>query len=452
MSVGDLKFSPLGYAAQANPAATSAHPSYTYIIDEMRSFLVSRKGGSEEERIQWTETLNRAVLGYPDAKRVCLGIIQDELMKRRWLDTVWSNRLYQSLEEAVYAEVVGMSVLELLLQDRAGLEEIQVVGTQVYEVRAGQTRLTPFRFEDIRALERVQQNLVLFNQDSLHQRKRWAEVRLRDGSRVTMTGFGYTSEPTLTIRFYTVAHFGLERLASAELDTISEPVRRMLLCILESRLNVVIIGPTNSGKTNLLKSLIAEIPDEERIVTIEARLELMLRRDFPAKNVVEFEVDEEDPTHNGRQAFKLALRQTPKRIIHAEIRDEDANLYVRACTRGHEGSMSTVHVTCLEDAPEAITDMCMLDGRGMNSDRLTKRITEHVTQIGIEMRISAGKRRLVRLGEYQFREGAVQVIDWAVFNPAEEAWDYPQAPSPSVRQRMLRLCPSEYTEVWGSGH
>ena len=55
----------------------------------------------------------------------------------------------------------------------------------------------------MRELERIQQNLVLFNNDTLNPRKRWAEVVLRDGSRVTMTGFGFTAEPTLTIRFYT---------------------------------------------------------------------------------------------------------------------------------------------------------------------------------------------------------------------------------------------------------
>ncbi len=45
-------------------------------------------------------------------------------------------------------------------------------------------------------------------------------------------------------------------------------------------------------------------------------------------------MDDENLVHSGQQAFKLALRQSPKRICHAEIRDDDANIYVRACTRG----------------------------------------------------------------------------------------------------------------------
>src|SRR5690606_28516228 len=102
---------------------------------------------------------------------------------------------------------------------------------------------------------------------------------------------------------------------------------------------------------------------------IENRLEMMLKRDYPERNIVEYEVSDDDK-HNANQALKLALRQSPERIIHAEIRDEDANIYVRACTRGHRGSMTTVHANHLEDVPDVIVDMCMLDKRSMDTERL----------------------------------------------------------------------------------
>ena len=45
----------------------------------------------------------------------------------------------------------------------------------------------------------------------------------------------------------------------------------MLIAVLQARFNIVIIGPTNSGKTHLIKALIGELPDEERIITIEGQ-------------------------------------------------------------------------------------------------------------------------------------------------------------------------------------
>jgi pilus assembly protein CpaF len=145
------------------------------------------------------------------------------------------------------------------------------------------------------------------------------------------------------------------------------------------------------------------------------------------------------------QAFKLALRQSPKRICHAEIRDEDANLYVRACTRGHEGSLTTVHVSELEDVPDAITDMCMLDGRGMDSKRLTKRITEFVTHIGIEMQVVYGKRKIVRIVEYRYKNECVFVTDLALYDNSTGKWTFPGKLSLHASRKIRKADRRQYS-------
>jgi pilus assembly protein CpaF len=410
-------------------------------VEEIRGELVAFRGKTEEERDQFSETLNRAILGYEADRNRLLAMIHDMLAKKRVSDVPPPGSNYRTLAEAIFAEIIGLSVLELILKNKEGLEEIQVVGKQIFEVRQGRAVKSVHQFSSVKELERIQQNLVLFNNESLSRRKKWAEVSLRDGSRVTMTGFGFTAEPTLTIRLFTARHFSLDALAGPEFQTISGRMKHLMLCILRSYFNMVVIGPTNSGKTHLIKSLIAELPDEERIITLETRFELMLKRDFPQKNIIEYEVDEEDRVHDGNQAFKLALRQSPKRICNAEIRDQDANIYVRACTRGHEGSITSVHVNELEDAPDAITDMCMLDGRGMNPARLTKRITEYVTQIGFEMGVVGGKRKVVRIGEFAYENGEVKVRDWVRFDYLKGDWEYPCDISEKAARRMMKHDP-----------
>ncbi|MFF2890462.1 ATPase, T2SS/T4P/T4SS family [Paenibacillus sp. NPDC057967] len=399
------------------------------LAEEIRSYLSAPRGMTEEERRKYSETLNRAVLGFPHEREQVLALIEDRLIRLRIHTLPGWKHPYATLAEALFAEVVGLNVLELVLASRDGLEELQVVGTRIYEVRGGMASLSPYSFVTVHDVERIQQNLVLYNNDRINPRKRWAEVMLQDGSRVTMTGFGFTSSPTLTIRFYTVRHFRLDALAAEPYQSLSEYMVRLLLASLKARYNLVIIGPTNSGKTNLMKALIAELPDEERIITIEGRYEMMLGRDFPNKNIIEYEAAEDDKAHHSAQAFKLALRQSPQRIIHAEIRDEDANIYVRACTRGHTGSMTTVHANRLEDVPEAITDMCMLDGRSMNPERLTKRIAEYVTELGVEMKLIGGRRVVSRIGEMGWRDGEVHIRDWAVYDEARNDWLYPNPPS-----------------------
>jgi pilus assembly protein CpaF len=421
------------------------------LTEEVRHMLAAPRGYNEEERRKYAEKLNRAVIGFPQERAEMLAIISDWTIRKRLQHVSLEGLPYATLAEALFAEVIGMNMLELVLRNREGLEEVQVVGTRIFEVRDGRAVPSPYRFQDAAQVERIQQNLVLFNNDRINPRKRWAEVILLDGSRVTMTGFGFTSRPTLTIRFYTVRRFDLDTLCRPEYRTIDEQVKELLLAIVRSRFNMVVIGPTNTGKTHLIKALIAAMPDEERIVTIESRFELMLSRDFPEKNVVEYEADEEDAAHGPRQAFKLALRQSPQRICHAEIRDEDANIYVRACTRGHEGSITSVHVSALEDVPDAIADMCMLDGRAMNAVRLTRRIAEHVTQIGLEMRMVGGIRRLVRIGEFTWEDGEVVVRDLVKFDENAEAWTFPKPFSRKGSERIRRSDPETYERLRKKG-
>jgi pilus assembly protein CpaF len=421
------------------------------VADEIRSYLVASRGRTEDEQRRYHDTLNRAILGFEEDRAKILAMIQDQLSKKRMQDDPPPNSQFKSLAEAVFAEVIGLNVLELILSNREGLEEVQVVGTYIFEVRKGLVSPSPFQFPSIKEVERIQQNLVLFNNDSLNPRKRWAEVMLQDGSRVTLTGFGFTAEPTLTIRFYIMKNYALPMLCRPQYETIEPRMLITITSIINSYFNMVVIGPTNSGKTNLIKAFIGQMPDRERIITIESRLELMLKRDFPAKNIIEYEIDEEDAQHSAGQAFKLALRQSPKRICHAEIRDEDANIYVRACTRGHEGSITSVHVNELEDVPDAITDMCMLDGRGMNPTRLRKRITEYVTQIGFEMAVVGGKRKVVRIGEFSYEGEEVVVRDIVRYNFATLKWEYPQPFSARAGKRIMKHDRPSYEALLAMG-
>lgn len=412
--------------------------------EEARQMLAAPRGWSEEERKKYAEKLNRAVIGFPQERSELLAVLSDWVIKKRLQHYTLGPMQYGTLAEALFAEVIGLNVLELVLRDREGLEEVQVVGTRIFEVREGKASPSAYRFDDIGQVERIQQNLVLFNNDRINPRKRWAEVLLLDGSRVTMTGFGFTALPTLTIRFYTVRKFELKTLCRPEYRTIDEEIRRLLGIIIRSRFNMVVIGATNTGKTHFIKAMIAAMPDEERIVTIEGRYELRLAKDFPEKNVIEYEAEEDDPLHGSRQAFKLALRQSPQRICHAEIRDDDANIYVRACTRGHEGSITSVHANALEDVPETITDMCMLDGRGMNPTRMTKRIAEMVTQIGFEMRLVGDSRKLVRIGEFAWEGGDVVVRDLVRYDDTRDAWEMPLDFSPRAWERIRRADQDAY--------
>lgn len=401
-----------------------AQDKVSFISKQVREQLMRFQDQDSSEAIQIMDLINKAVLGFAAERKWMHRKIEDALLQLHILEMTDPLGIHGSLADAIFAEIIGMNVLERLLERREQLDEIQVVGDQIFEVIGGKERRSSYRFNDIAQVERLQQNLVLFNRDLLNQSKRWAEVQLSDGSRVTMTGFGYSALPTLTIRFFDQRYWHLDKLL--ELGAMDKPTVDRLRQILKSHLNIVFIGPTNSGKTMLMKALLAELPDEERIITIESRRELMLHRDFPNKNLISYEIDEDDELHGGAQAFKLALRQSPRRIIHAEVRDADANFYVRACTRGHNGSMTTLHASTLEDVPDVLTEMCMQDGRSIQANALSLRIARYVVQIGIEVgRLNEnGQRGIKRIVAYEVDKSAITIRDLVSYNHSELRWHH----------------------------
>lgn len=426
--MSDSRFSTLSFLAEKKTSVQLTQTKHItesplkQICENIRQFLINPQQINSEAADSYNELLIEAVLGISRARNNILTIIDDQLAKMH-IDLPKEYYLpYSSLREAIFAEVVGMNVLEVVIKQYERLEEIQVVGCDIFVVVGGQILTTPYKFQSIKEVERIQQNLVLYNRDVINFDKRWAEVMLQSGARVTLTGYGFTSAPTLTIRFFTMKHISLTALADKPYEMMPTIVVDWIIQLIQKRKNIVIIGKTNSGKTNLLKAMIAEMKDEERIITIESRCEMLLKREFPQRNIIEYEVND-DHRHTAQQALKLALRQSPERIIHAEIRDEDANIYVRACTRGHQGSMTTVHANHLEDVPATIVDMCMLDQRAVDSERLLKRVTEYVTQIGIQLAIVDGKRIIQRLVFYRWQHNQVKLYDILRFNTEEKSWE-----------------------------
>lgn len=144
------------------------------LCGDIRSYLSTPRGFDEEERRQYSEVLNQAVLGFPDARQYILSIIADRLLKQHVQEIEGYVHPYTSLAEAIFAEVVGMHVLEVIIRDTVGLEEIQVVGTNIYTIVRGEVSLSPYRFEHLKEVERIQQNLcftimtiLIFESDGL---------------------------------------------------------------------------------------------------------------------------------------------------------------------------------------------------------------------------------------------------------------------------------------------
>jgi type IV pilus assembly protein PilB len=109
---------------------------------------------------------------------------------------------------------------------------------------------------------------------------------------------------------------------------------------------ILVTGPTGSGKTNTLYSVIARLnTDQTNILTAEDPIEFQL----PGINQVQMK---EQIGLNFAAALRSFLRQDPNIILVGEIRDQEtAEIGVKAALTGHL-VLSTLHTN---DAPSAVT-------------------------------------------------------------------------------------------------
>ncbi len=121
-----------------------------------------------------------------------------------------------------------------------------------------------------------------------------------------------------------------------------------------SRKNIVVSGPTGSGKTTWTKALIREIPSDERLVTIEDAKELVLDRHPNHVRLFYSKDDQGVARVTPKQLLESCLRMKPDRILLAELRAEEAFDYLRNVNSGHPGSITSVHATSAELAFEQL--------------------------------------------------------------------------------------------------
>lgn len=176
---------------------------------------------------------------------------------------------------------------------------------------------------------------------------------------------GVTGRPTISIRRHNWELNTLDHLQ--DLGLTDRSLSEFIGAVVRAKLNVVVAGGTNTGKTTLLRAMINEISPEERLITIEDSLELGIERFTAAHpNLVTYEARPPNIEGVGEvtmaACLREALRQSPDRVIVGETRGVEVVEMLQAMSQGNDGSMCSIHANSASGALVRLAQYAALAG------------------------------------------------------------------------------------------
>ncbi|MDX1600200.1 MAG: CpaF family protein [Anaerolineales bacterium] len=333
-------------------------------------------------------------------------VIEDALEKT---GIAISDGLREQLVKDALQQVLGFGEIQPLLDDPE-VSEIMVNGAQkVFAERGGRLEKVGITFEDDSAILRLIDRIVLPLGRRIDADNPTVDARLPDGSRVNAVIPPVAIDgPSVTIR-----KFSKERLRVHDLikfGSLTEHMADFLEACVVARLNIIVSGGTGSGKTTLLNILSENIPEGERIVTIEDAAELQLHHD----HLVRLETKPPNVEGEGevpiRHLVKNSLRMRPDRIIVGEVRGGEALDMLQAMNTGHDGSLTTVHANSPRDAISRLETLVLMAGMDFPLKVVREQIASAVDLIVQQSRLRDGSRKVTSISEVIGMEGDTVVM------------------------------------------
>jgi len=342
---------------------------------------------------QWTTLLQQQFpehLAYLvwDAPRIhALELVADEIMPQ-YPD--WDPALAPVLRRAWINRLTGLGPLEDLLLDDT-VSDIMINGLDAYVEQGGQITPVSWPIHDVGEVADLARQLASRAGRQLTTENPLCDAILSDGSRIHLVLPPVSEVPEITIRRAAGTPLSLEDYF--RLGSLTEALWEDLSARVVARQNILVAGGAGTGKTSLLRLLATQIPDHERLVTIEDVRELNLTH----RNTARLESRAQWPVH---RLIMEALRMRPDRIIVGEVRGGEAWDLLEAMATGHPGSLSTVHSG--GDALKAIkrlARMAMHQPRPIQYDQIVAHALDTIDVVVNVERAADGHRHILAVSE-----------------------------------------------------
>ncbi len=224
------------------------------------------------------------------------------------------------------------------------------------------------------------------------------DARLKSGDRINAMIPPLSKKgPILTIRKLKREIDDIEDLLRN--GTLTPYMARFLEACVRSKVNILVVGGNNSGRTTLLNVLANFIADDERIITLEEASEFIIDK----KHVVTLETALQNNMIDSKVTMQdllvNALNMRPDRLIVSELTGAETFNLLQAMNTGCDGVLTSVYANSPVDALNRVVMLASLNEKAVNENTI-KEYVNGAVQIVVQIKkLSDGRRKITNISE-----------------------------------------------------
>lgn len=313
------------------------------------------------------------------------------------------SELRTLLDQAV-ADLLGFGPISALLEDPEVMEVTVDGPHDIYYMREGKTLKSGVKFLDKVHLSRFIRTLADRAGRRVDESTPIATVRLSDGIRVhAVVAPVAIGGPYLTIMKHAVDPF--QEADLVHFGTLTQEVADILRACVRGRLNIVISGEANSGRTTLLGMVASTIPINERIVTVESVAELQVKHERvvtlvspPLGSAASSQITVSD-------VVRAATHMSRVRIVVGEVQGSEASQLVYAMSTGKDGAIFAIESDSPADTISRLEKMMANDSPMRPIGAIRQQIASALDLIVRIAHLHDGSRRITHVTSVEGMEG-----------------------------------------------
>jgi flagellar protein FlaI len=254
---------------------------------------------------------------------------------------------YNTIKYYLNRDILGYGILNVLLNDRAHLEDITCsdwnsVGVMHRNYLEHDVMRTNVRFKDREHMQEYLEHMASLGGKHISDSDPIIDVQIDDTYRMAIICSDVLSpkSPCFSIRLKSKEPLTLHHMFTSNI--IPHSVIAVIWRFLDAQGTGLIVGGTGAGKSSFLNSLFPLFPKTSKIITIEDTAELQVPQYDWTPLIIDASITSDDYPKRFEFLLDAILRHRPKMIGVGEVRGKSAKKLFDVISTGHS-ALSSFH-------------------------------------------------------------------------------------------------------------